>query len=470
MITAVLRLRFTKMAVLFLTVSIVSSGCVSYRYTPVAEVPFLERAQTQEDGKVQATVSVLSDKEAKDVFGVSLARKGMQAVWLKIENRSESPYIFLQGTVDPDYFSPDEAAYASHFSTRKKIFGMGLLSVIFFPLILAVPFEYTSAKFANKKMDQVFNKLAISNDMVMPGETISGFTFTPLDEGSKEVSFSLTGKNKERKFSFFFKVPGIKADYMDREFLDLYDEKDFIVYDHEKDLADALRALPCCTTDERGRGQGDPLNLIFIGEPDDIWMSLKASRWDETEVLGFKTGMKMFRSVLFGRSYRYSPMSALYFEGRIQDISFQKARGTVKRRLHLRLWYTSLRFKERPVWVGTVSRDIGIRMSLKHWYLTDHVIDSNIDDARESVLADLINERRVLHYGFVSGVGKVGRTAPRKNLSGNQYYTDGYRIVLVPSGERTAASVFGCWDFPEDENGEGFASADHGRGQSPSGT
>lgn len=445
----------------WLVLAVSLSGCVSYRPKPVAEVPFLERAQAQEDGNVKATVAVLSDKEAKDVFGISLARKGVQAVWLKIENQSNTPYIFLQGSVDPNYYSSDEVAFLSHFSAKKKIFGMGLLSVLLFPLVLTVPFEYASAKYANIKMDRIFAESAISNDMVMPEDTASGFMFTPLDEGSKQVSLSLNGKGKEKKFSFFFKVPGIRADYTDRKFLGLYDEKDLVVFNNEKDLAEAVRKMPCCTTDEHGKGKGDPINLVMIGESEDIWVALTGSRWDETELLGFKTGLKMFKSVLFGHMYRYSPMSALYFEGRSQDASFQKSRGTVKNRLHLRLWYTPMRYKDKPVWVGTVSRDIGIRMSFQHWYLTDHVIDSNIDDARESVLADLINDRRVSHYGFVSGVGPSSAQKPSRNLSSNKYYTDGYRIVLVPSSERTAAAIFGCWDFPEDK--QDAASADAGK-------
>ena len=426
------------------------SGCVSYRPKPAAEVPFMERAQTQEDGDVKVTAAVLSDKEGREVFGVPLAKKGVQALWLKIENRSGDPYVFLLGSVDPNYYSSDEVAFLSHFSVKKKILEMGLFSVLLFPAILGIPFEYAGAKIANRKMDQIFSQHALPNDLIGPGETVSGFMFTPLDEGSKEITFSLHGSAAEKKFSFFIKIPGIKADYTHRDFFELYADKDFVTFENEKDLAEALRKLPCCTTDERGRGEGDPLNLVMIGDPEDVWIAFTASRWDETELLNFKSAFKMFKSVLLGHHYRYSPMSALYYEGRSQDVSLQKARETVKSRLHLRLWYTPMKFQGKPVWVGTVSRDIGIRMSFKHWYLTDHVIDPNIDDARESILADLINDRRVSHYGFVSGTEKSTKDKPKKNLSGNQYYTDGYRMVLAPSAQRSSSAVFVGWDMMKD--------------------
>ena len=46
-----------------------------------------------------------------------------------------------------------------------------------------------------------------------------------------------------------------------------------------------------------------------------------------------------------GRRYRYSPVSALFFEGRSHDFALQKARQTINERLHLRLWLTPLRFE-----------------------------------------------------------------------------------------------------------------------------
>jgi hypothetical protein len=44
------------------------------------EAAYLDRAETQTNGGVSVTVAVLSSRESKKVFGVSLAQKEMQAI------------------------------------------------------------------------------------------------------------------------------------------------------------------------------------------------------------------------------------------------------------------------------------------------------------------------------------------------------------------------------------------------------
>jgi hypothetical protein len=145
---------------------------------------------------------------------------------------------------------------------------------------------------------------------------------------------------------------------------------------------------------------------------------------------------------LLGARYRYSPVSALYVSGRCQDLALQRARQTINERLHLRLWILPLRFQGKPVWIGQISRDIGVRFTPKTWNLTTHKIDPNVDEARDYLVDDLMERGRVLQVGYVAGVGAADRTAPRCNLTGDQYYTDGLRAVAMLSETRTATPAF----------------------------
>ena len=130
-------------------------------------------------------------------------------------------------------------------------------------------------------------------------------------------------------------------------------------------------------------------------------------------------------------------MSPLYLSGRSQDFALQKARKTINQRLHLRLWITPLRFRGSPVWIGQISRDIGVRITLKTWNLTTHKIDPDIDDARDYLLDDLLESGRVSLVGYVPGVGVAQATEPRRNLTGDPYLTDGLRAVAMFSEVRT---------------------------------
>ena len=102
-----------------------------------------------------------------------------------------------------------------------------------------------------------------------------------------------------------------------------------------------------------------------------------------------------------------------------------------------RLWLTPLRFQEKSVWVGQVSRDIGVRFTPKTWNLTTHRVDPDVDEARDYVIEDLLQAGRVDATGYVDGVGKCDSAVPRRNLTGDPYYTDGKRAVVLLSATRT---------------------------------
>jgi hypothetical protein len=81
---------------------------------------FIQRAVTQEQNGVNVSVSVPTDEESTRFFGGPLAEFGVQAVWMKIENRTDASVYYLPITTDPNYFSPLEAAERLHkwFSSK----------------------------------------------------------------------------------------------------------------------------------------------------------------------------------------------------------------------------------------------------------------------------------------------------------------------------------------------------------------
>src|SRR5262245_57143257 len=91
-------------------------------YDPRPELrPFLARSQTQETPQARVTVAVLSAKESQQFFGVPLARRGIQPVFLYVENRGPSPLRLSVLEIDPHYFTPLEAAGILHYSVLKRL-------------------------------------------------------------------------------------------------------------------------------------------------------------------------------------------------------------------------------------------------------------------------------------------------------------------------------------------------------------
>jgi hypothetical protein len=192
-----------------------------------------------------------------------------------------------------------------------------------------------------------------------------------------------------------------------------------------------LENLPCCTTNEDGTENGDPLNLILIGNNEDISAAFVRKGWLPAEQTHEEAVWKTIKSFLFGSRYRYSPVSPLYLYGRRQDFAKQKPRHTVHERNHLRGWLSPMRYQGKSVWVGQISRDIGVRFTMKTWPPVTHKIDPDVDEARYALIEDLIYSQQIAKGGYVKGVGAASRSKPRYNLTGDPYYTDGYRAVLV---------------------------------------
>ena len=388
-----------KAPVLVLIAAILASGCASFEPAPIESVPFLERSQTQRDGNVTVSAAVLSAEESKALFGVNLYKQDIQPIWLDIENANSEPVWFLPIGLDPEYYSPDEAAYRNHFNSRDL----------------------------NTELDEHFRGYGMGL-YIGPNAERSGFVFSTLDEGTKAFNVELLSRDYQlRSFTFFISVPGIKPDHTTVDFENLYSPDEIVNYDLDG-LREALEQLPCCTTNKKGSAKGDPLNLVLVGTPDAGFRAGIRAGWDETEVADWGSSIKTIKSFLFGGKYRYSPVSSLYVFDRRQDVALQKTRENIHERNHLRLWMTNMRVDGTPVWIGQISRDIGVRFTKKT--ITTHKIDPDVDETRYYLLQDLWYSQSLVKYAYVKGVGAAPYDEPRGNLTGDPYFTDGLRLIL----------------------------------------
>ena len=59
---------------------------------------------------------VLSAEESSALFGAFVAETGVQPVWIRIRNNDSVHYWLFSVSVDPQYYSPHEAAWKNHFT------------------------------------------------------------------------------------------------------------------------------------------------------------------------------------------------------------------------------------------------------------------------------------------------------------------------------------------------------------------
>ncbi|MEX3634010.1 LssY C-terminal domain-containing protein [Paraburkholderia sp. BR14320] len=380
------------------------AGCAAP--TSTATVPgYQNRVVTRTEGGLRVSTSVLSPKESNALYGVPLADKQIQPVWIEVQNREDLTYFLLSPGLDPDFFPASEAAEA---------------------------FAGNASPDQQAEFDLRFRSLAFHNP-IQPGTTVSGFVLTHRTRGAKFVQLDLVAKDHARTFSIFTAVPGFEADYKRSEvFKRAADPNEPVVnYTDDESFGAALEALPCCTTNEDGSKHGDPLNLVIVGGLDDAFPALVRRGWRPTEQKWSGAIEEMISAALAGEPYVNAPVSDLYVFGRPQDLALQKARDTIHQRNHMRLWLSNMRYYGKPVWVGQISRDIGTRLTFHSSTFTTHKIDPEADEARTALTEDMVYSQNLVKIGLVKGVGAAPESAPRENLTTDPYYTDGYREVLV---------------------------------------
>ena len=390
------------------TVAAAAAFLNSFRFNPdaSADASFISRAQKKAVPGIQVSISALGTRESEQSFGEDLARHNIQPVWLSIENNTDDQLAFLPIKMDPDYFSPYEVSYRFHGT---------------------VSFS------ANRARDEFFLRRQISS-FLPPRSTTTGFVYGVLDAGVKYANVVIVGKNRLETFDFVLPVPGppfvgtnIRAD-------DIYPGKK--IEDLELDsLREIFAKEHCCTTNLNGTRDGDPLNFVVIEAKQDPIVPFVARGWHLARKLDVASAFDTARAFLFRDAFLTSPVSPLYVFGRAEDIVLQKARSTINERVHARFWLTPYTFEGRRIWIGQISRDIGVRLTSQTWNLTTHKIAPDVDFDRAYLLQDLLMSGYVERYGYLNGVGAAPASEPRKNLTEDPYYTDGLRAVVFLSNQ-----------------------------------
>jgi hypothetical protein len=248
------------------------SGCATFHPVPLEEVSFTQRAETKSKDGISASVVVLSAEESEQAFGAPLADKGIQPVWIRIENSTDKEYLLLENNVDRSYFSPHEAAWKSH-------------------------------SFASGEANRAMNRYFVDQHIplyIAPQRTISGFVYTNLDEGVKYVAVDLLGYGAREYKSFWFvaEVPGLEADYKLVDWDNLYPEDEVIDFQDDQDLRAWLEAQPCCALGGDEETSADPLNLV-VGNTGKTVAGFILRGWDITETLRLGSLWVMIQSSLF---------------------------------------------------------------------------------------------------------------------------------------------------------------------------
>ena len=105
-------------------------------------------------------------------------------------------------------------------------------------------------------------------------------------------------------------------------------------YEHQKGLA----GRPMVTRTAQGI-PGDPINVGLVGDKADVLCALHGAAWYPADPITLRSSVEIIGSVVLDRPYRDAPVSPLFYDGRREDLAFEKPVGTsADRRQHVRFW------------------------------------------------------------------------------------------------------------------------------------
>jgi hypothetical protein len=182
------------------------------------------------------------------------------------------------------------------------------------------------------------------------------------------------------------------------------------------------------TTTEQGI-PGDAINVGLVGSKEEIVRAFAAAGWDPADKITLRTSIDIGLSVVLDRPDLDAPVSPLLFEGRKQDLAFEKSVGkSADERNHVRFWLTKqIGAGNRPLWLGSASFDRGVGFSHDTGQITHH-IGPDIDAERNYMTSDLLKSGQLTSSYEIDG---VGATKNGRNGGGDPYFTDGKAVIGV---------------------------------------
>jgi LssY C-terminus len=397
------------------------AGCAA-TYAP-AELRMpdeLRGVQSTARGDVTVSVSILTDDQSLQHFGVDLGARDVQALWISVRNESGRRLWLIRSIVDPDFYSAEEVALLAQGDVPRK---------------------------ERARLHQDFRDESIRS-LLAPRAITEGFVYLPRVEGGRYVDIRLQADSyqedatrtpgqpstasapRELRFEFALPLPDGDFDYERLDPARTYAGRELPNLRLDE-LRAALEQLPCCAANADGLAEGDPLNIALVGESSEVLHSLTRAGWSFTHRITLRTVGREIGAVLEGVPYAVAPVSDLHVFDRRQDVALQRARRSISQRNHMRLWLAPFRYEGRQVWIGQVSRDIGVKVTPKSPTLTTHIIDPEVDTTREYLLHSLVAAGFVERFGFVKGAAAATPASPRFNLTGDPYHSDGMRLVVL---------------------------------------
>lgn len=160
----------------------------------------------------------------------------------------------------------------------------------------------------------------------------------------------------------------------------------------------AVPPLPSRASDKRGKAAADPINLIFLGSAAAVDTAFARAGWMSAQRSTFGSISRESEAIMMQSRDSAAPMSHEYYQGRVEDLRFERASPSARVRHHVRLWRAD---STGTLWAAAATEDVGMLVSALRRTVT-HRIAPDIDRERDLLVGDLLAGGCVALEGYAT--------------------------------------------------------------------
>ena len=170
---------------------------------------------------------------------------------------------------------------------------------------------------------------------------------------------------------------------------------------------------------------GDPLNLVFVGDAEQVEAALREAGWTRIPLRNCASVRAALGELLRGGMFRsFPPMNLYRLHGRFQDFNWSIPITPLAQRHHFRLWRSGWKDENRrDIWWGSANLDIAVR----YWDLS-HTPHPDMP-AERAFIASTLEGSRWVASSRLQPVPQVPLEGV--NDKGYPFHTDAKALVVV---------------------------------------
>lgn len=196
----------SRLFAVLLSITLLVSGCASYKAGVLPSKDVFTYDNKQEKNGLIAVADILDAKETKRIFQFDLQSKGVQPVYIVIDNRSTQTYEFSKANLNKNALSSQEVSEKCKFSTVGRATTYGVIGLFIWPFLIPAVVDGVGSANANKKIEDDYAYKEINDKTrIAPNGMLTGIVFVEKMKPGENFDMRLLDVETSELALFSFK-------------------------------------------------------------------------------------------------------------------------------------------------------------------------------------------------------------------------------------------------------------------------